>query len=41
MFKSDRNIAIAKLIWTLDDEGEMAHVKNVFVHESVRGEWDA
>lgn len=36
VFRSDRRGPIAKLIWTKENE-ETAHVKSVFVHESVRG----
>jgi hypothetical protein len=36
VFRSDRRGPVAKLVWTEEDE-ETAHVKSVFVHESVRG----
>jgi len=37
VFRSDRRAPLAKLIWTSEND-MTAHVKSVFVHESVRGE---
>lgn len=37
VFRSDRRAPLAKLIWTNENE-LTAHVKSVFVHESMRGE---